>query len=267
MHWRWPCSATAASAVSDADKCESSELKTSGKYGFCRLKEDAKAVKTGDPPDYSKCDAKFGDKFGQADTDGMGACPSSATQTEIQLFITQCTNDVAAALGGAPLPVCQPPPLQTGQTTAYGTGSDGDLQKGASQSFTDNGDGTITDNTTGLMWEKKSDDGTINDWDNTYTWCGASCGTYEGHGRHDRHDVPGDAERRRRLCRTHGLADSECERAGEHPEPGEREPGDVLRVQHGMCRERAPLRRAAARSRTATGRLLPTSSVPTSRWA
>jgi hypothetical protein len=45
------------------------------------------------------------------------------------------------------------------------------LQKGASRSFTDNGDGTITDNTTGLMWEKKSDDGTIHDVDDLYTWC------------------------------------------------------------------------------------------------
>jgi len=170
--------AGSAAALSPADKCESSELKTSGKYGFCRLKANAKAVKTGDMPDYSKCDAKFADKFGKADTKGMGQCPSSATQAQIQSFITQCTDDVAAALGGAPLPVCQPPPLKTGQTMAYGTGSDGDLQKGASQSFTDNGDGTITDNTTGLMWEKKSDDGDpIHDKDNTYTWCGASCGT------------------------------------------------------------------------------------------
>jgi hypothetical protein len=62
------------------------------------------------------------------------------------------------------------PPLKTGQTSAYGTGSDGNLQKGASRAYTDNGDGTITDNTTGLMWEKKSDDGTIHDKDNTYTW-------------------------------------------------------------------------------------------------
>src|SRR5262245_3233409 len=29
---------------------------------------------------------------------------------------------------------------------------------------------TFTDNTTGLMWEKKSDDGSIHDWDNTYKW-------------------------------------------------------------------------------------------------
>ena len=41
-----------------------------------------------------------------------------------------------------------------------GTGQDGDIQAGATLSYTDNGDGTITDNNTGLMWEKKSDDGT-----------------------------------------------------------------------------------------------------------
>jgi len=36
--------------------------------------------------------------------------------------------------------------------------------------FHDNGDGTITDNQTGLMWEKKDDAGGIHDKDNTYTW-------------------------------------------------------------------------------------------------
>jgi hypothetical protein len=58
----------------------------------------------------------------------------------------------------------------SGQTTAYGTGSDGDVQAGATLSYTDNGDGTVTDNNTGLMWEKKSDDGSIHDKDNVYTW-------------------------------------------------------------------------------------------------
>lgn len=58
----------------------------------------------------------------------------------------------------------------TGQTTAYGAGSDGDVEAGATLSYTDNGDGTITDNNTGLMWEKKSDDGSVHDKDNTYTW-------------------------------------------------------------------------------------------------
>lgn len=40
--------------------------------------------------------------------------------------------------------------------------------------FTDNGDGTITDASTGLMWEKKSDDGSVHDKDNTYTWSTAA---------------------------------------------------------------------------------------------
>jgi hypothetical protein len=34
----------------------------------------------------------------------------------------------------------------------------------------DNGDGTITDNQTGLQWEKKTEDGSIHDLDNMYTW-------------------------------------------------------------------------------------------------
>ena len=38
------------------------------------------------------------------------------------------------------------------------------------QRFVDNGDGTITDGETGLMWEKKSNDGSIHDVDDRYTW-------------------------------------------------------------------------------------------------
>ncbi len=39
-----------------------------------------------------------------------------------------------------------------------------------SQTYTDNGNGTVTDNLTGLMWEQKTDDGGSGDKDNTYTW-------------------------------------------------------------------------------------------------
>ena len=58
---------------------------------------------------------------------------------------------------------------KTGQTTCYdasgteiactGTGQDGDLQKGVTwpnPRFTDNGDGTVTDNLTGLIWLKNA---------------------------------------------------------------------------------------------------------------
>ncbi len=58
----------------------------------------------------------------------------------------------------------------SGQTAPAGPGSDGDVRAGAPLRYTDNGDGTITDLNTGLMWEKKSDDGSIHDRDNVYTW-------------------------------------------------------------------------------------------------
>jgi Protein of unknown function (DUF1566) len=46
---------------------------------------------------------------------------------------------------------------RTGQLTSYAQGDDGDLQSGAAwpiPRFTDNGDGTVTDNLTNLMWLK-----------------------------------------------------------------------------------------------------------------
>lgn len=71
-------------------------------------------------------------------------------------------------------------PLRTGQTTCSnaagapqtcaGSRQDADLQFGLDRRFTDNGDGTITDEVTGLVWEKLSNDGSIHDVDNQYTW-------------------------------------------------------------------------------------------------
>lgn len=42
--------------------------------------------------------------------------------------------------------------LKTGQTIVYRAGDDGTYQKGVPFGYTDNGDGTVTDNVTGLMW-------------------------------------------------------------------------------------------------------------------
>jgi Protein of unknown function (DUF1566) len=68
----------------------------------------------------------------------------------------------------------------TGQTTCWdaagtvipcaGTGQDGDVQAGATLSYVDNGNGTVTDQNTGLVWEKLSDDASIHDKDEPYTW-------------------------------------------------------------------------------------------------
>ncbi len=51
-----------------------------------------------------------------------------------------------------------------------GTGQDGEIRAGAALDYMDNEDGTITDLNTGLMWEKKSNDGGLHDKGNTYPW-------------------------------------------------------------------------------------------------
>jgi hypothetical protein len=55
---------------------------------------------------------------------------------------------------------------KTGQTVSYRTGDDGGYGNGASGSnrFTDNGDLTITDNLTGLMWSKNANATGVMSW-------------------------------------------------------------------------------------------------------
>jgi hypothetical protein len=67
---------------------------------------------------------------------------------------------------------CAPPAqsLVTGETLSYGAKSDGAAKLGVPRSFVDNGDGTISDLSTGLMWEKKDNAAGIHDKDNKYTW-------------------------------------------------------------------------------------------------
>lgn len=60
--------------------------------------------------------------------------------------------------------------VRSAQKISFGAGSDGDLQPGVARSYVDNGDGTITDRRTGLVWEKKDRSGGVHDQDRTYTW-------------------------------------------------------------------------------------------------
>lgn len=103
-----------------------------------------------------------------------------------QIAATDALLLLRAAVGEPGLPALECPVLPlpvlpaTAQTLCYdsegteidcaGTGQDGELQKGAARSFTDNGNGTVTDDSFGLMWEKFADDGSIHDQDNYYTW-------------------------------------------------------------------------------------------------
>jgi len=72
-----------------------------------------------------------------------------------------------AACTGAPV-------AKTGQTTGYAFGDDGDLEKGVAWSnprFTDQGDGTVMDNFTGLIWLKNADPAGLMNWQNAIAYC------------------------------------------------------------------------------------------------
>lgn len=143
-------SGVALAAADPALTCQASKLKLTAKYGSCRLSAESKSVKTGDPVEYSKCSLA---KFADAETKAAGACPTTGDQSDIDQRVTYHTNAIAELLGGG-YPV-DPYSPASGQTTSYGAGDDGDIQAGATLSYMDNGDGTITDRNTGLMWEKK----------------------------------------------------------------------------------------------------------------
>ncbi|KPJ56653.1 hypothetical protein AMJ49_04285, partial [Parcubacteria bacterium DG_74_2] len=64
----------------------------------------------------------------------------------------------------------------TGQTESYNKFDDGFYLAGCNKGYTDNNDGTITDNCTGLMWIKHglglgANNGTTTTWDNAIDFC------------------------------------------------------------------------------------------------
>ena len=83
---------------------------------------------------------------------------------------------VASALSGidvssykTPVHIYRPMP-KTGQSVLYIDYDDGFYQKGITRSYTDNGDGTVKDNVTGLVWEQE-DDGVLYDWNSAKEYC------------------------------------------------------------------------------------------------
>jgi hypothetical protein len=186
--------AGAPAAVTPAQKCQQGKNKQAGKYAYCRQKAEAKFATTGDggarTEALQKCLDKYAAKWPaleQKAADAGDPCPSTGDQGTIQTCLDGVTTGVADALAGGALACGAAEPqgqlLKTGQTQCWdtggtvipcaGTGQDGELQQGLARAYVDNGNGTITDTRTGLMWEKLSDDGSIHDKDNTYTWANA----------------------------------------------------------------------------------------------
>lgn len=112
-------------------------------------------------------------------TGGLSACQKQLNLSTANLLT--CTNNLSTC--ETDLSAAQAFPA-TGQTTSYAAGDDGAIKAGAALSYTDNGDGTITDNNTKLMWEKKDEaSGGLHNVNNTYPWSGlcqdgtTPCGT------------------------------------------------------------------------------------------
>jgi len=211
-------SAGVALAAEPGPTCQSGKLGVAGKYGACRLTAEAKAVKAGGSPDFTKCSDIFSKKWLTAETKaGPGVCPSEGDGTDIAQRVTDHADAIATLLsGGTPVECgngivdgsdqCDGADLDgqtclglgytlggtltctsgcafetsgcvtehvpaSGQITSYGTGSDGNVQAGATLAYVDNADGTITDTNTGLMWEKKIQ------YTGGYTSCSSEAGT------------------------------------------------------------------------------------------
>ena len=91
-------------------------------------------------------------KYAQCETKALGKFHGGGTTAELEATLSKCRvkyTDTWLKL----------------QKNAIGTGATCDAPR-----FVDTGNGTVVDNLTGLEWEKKTNDGTANDKDDTYTW-------------------------------------------------------------------------------------------------
>lgn len=193
------CSQRLSAAFSKASirygsSCAATEPSTAFDEYLKQCSDDAAAGAAGAAlPDYvgdlASCDADLTTCDGDLTTcsadlttcnGDLAACTTDRATAEAALAttmadLTTCEGDLASCEALPPARL-----LKTGQTTCWnsagsvipcaGTGHDGDLQRGVAFAYEDNGDGTITDANTGLMWEKLSNDGSLHHKENTYTW-------------------------------------------------------------------------------------------------
>jgi len=188
----------ALAAGTPEQKCAAGQNDLVGKLAACVAKAQKKFALSGDGPALSaaltSCAGKFGGKWDALErkaADDFADCPGTVDRSAASGFLRNCMAELGSALHGGTLPLdvtacndqlatckgsltsCQDTHAlfpASGQLTPFHTGSDGETQGGATMSHTDNGDGTITDNVTGLMWEKKDDGTGLHSRWNRYTW-------------------------------------------------------------------------------------------------
>ena len=128
--------------------------------------------------DISKAQSNFTKLFTKAEQNG--GCDATGDAGDVEVKVDGSVECLINIINREPC-YCAACPA-TGQTTAYQADKndgiegpvdvpdDGTVEAGAALKYVDSGDGTMTDLNTGLMWEKKSDDGSLHDKDNAYAW-------------------------------------------------------------------------------------------------
>lgn len=200
------CVLPAKAAPDPAVRCESKKNLATGRFYACIAKAEAAKVLTGDDASYASsvtaCALAVEGAFAkEEERAGSGVCPSSDDADGIEAVGRSCAAALSSSTTGGPLSPqvadcnrsllecqsalgrCTSEPLvrvlPSGQTKCYGveepipclgTGQDGERRTGVPSRFVNNGDGTITDGTTGLTWEVQDDSGSIHDMHNIYTW-------------------------------------------------------------------------------------------------
>jgi hypothetical protein len=90
-----------------ADKCEAGKNKIAGAYYACLEKAESTAILKATMPDYSKCTAKFLDKWDSAEDKGAGTCPDTIAVTQDMAdYLKAQAAEAASVVGGADIPTC-----------------------------------------------------------------------------------------------------------------------------------------------------------------
>jgi len=195
------CTTTQNACTAESETCATDLSGRTAELGTCTKDLNARTAELGTcATDLSGRTAELGTcgTTLNARTAELGTCTTDlnachATLAGAQQLAASCLTDLNACDANletctTELNACHTTPAPTakfpasGQTTCWNggvpipcadTGQDGDTRAGATLSYTDNGDGTITDNNTKLVWEKKSADGGIHDVNAGYPWADA----------------------------------------------------------------------------------------------
>src|SRR5262245_25265557 len=87
-----------ARAADPAETCRTNKMQRAGAYNLCLLKATARAIRHGEPPDTTKCDAKFAIVWAKDEARSGGTCPTSGDAGPIAAQVQGDVVAIVAAL-------------------------------------------------------------------------------------------------------------------------------------------------------------------------